>query len=130
MITAIYPNLPVADIERARTFFTRLGFTFNEAFCDEKALAIEIGESANIMLLQKDFFHTFCKEKTVADPNQAISALLAVQVENREQVDAMLESAIEAGGKIHREPDDYGFMFSRSFTDLDGHIWEVFHLQP
>jgi predicted lactoylglutathione lyase len=36
----------------------------------------------------------------------------------------MVEQAIAAGGREPRAPQDFGFMYGRSFEDLDGHIWE------
>lgn len=33
-------------------------------------------------------------------------------------------------GTEAREPQDYGFMFARSFNDLDGHIWEIIWMDP
>lgn len=42
----------------------------------------------------------------------------------------MADAATRAGGKEAREPQDYGFMFGRSFEDPDGHIWEVFWMDP
>jgi predicted lactoylglutathione lyase len=67
MIKAIYVNLPVEDLDRSRTFWTKLGFSFNESFCDEKALCLMLNEgSICAMLLKKEFFTTFTN-RPVAD---------------------------------------------------------------
>lgn len=29
-----------------------------------------------------------------------------------------------------RAPQDYGFMYGHGFDDLDGHIWELFYMEP
>lgn len=29
-----------------------------------------------------------------------------------------------------REPQDHGFMYAHAFQDLDGHIWELVHMNP
>ncbi|KOQ25869.1 extradiol dioxygenase, partial [Achromobacter xylosoxidans] len=29
-----------------------------------------------------------------------------------------------------RPPQDHGFMYGHGFDDLDGHIWEVFYMEP
>ena len=42
----------------------------------------------------------------------------------------MVDAAIKAGGTEPRPPMDFGFMYGRSFTDLDGHIWEPFWMDP
>ena len=45
---------------------------------------------------------------------------------SRDDVDATLAKAEAAGGAVDIGPkQDYGFMYGRSFEDLDGHIWEV-----
>lgn len=36
--------------------------------------------------------------------------------------------AVAAGGNTYREPQGHGFMYGHGFEDLDGHLWEVFHL--
>ena len=42
----------------------------------------------------------------------------------------LADTALEAGGTPASEPLDYGFMYGRSFQDHDGHIWEVFWMDP
>lgn len=128
MIKAIYPNLPIVDVEKTRKFFTELGFTFNEQFSDEKALGLEICENASVMLLKREFFETFIK-RDIADPHKSISCLLAIQLEDRAAVDDLFQKALTAGGKEHRDPQDMGFMYSRSFEDINGHIWEPFFME-
>lgn len=128
MIKAIYPNLPIVDVEKTREFFTALGFTFNEKFSDEKALGMEICDGASVMLLKREFFETFIKRE-IADPHKTITCILAIQLEDRAAVDNLLEKAINAGGKEHREAQDMGFMYSRSFEDINGHIWEPFFME-
>jgi hypothetical protein len=54
--------------------------------------------------------------------------LLAVSFDSRKRVDTIMAAAIAAGAREPRPPVDYGFMYQRSFDDLDGHGWEVFHM--
>lgn len=44
-------------------------------------------------------------------------------LENREQVDELVDKALAAGGTVASEPSDAGGMYQRSFFDLDGHQW-------
>jgi predicted lactoylglutathione lyase len=37
---------------------------------------------------------------------------------------------VRAGAIEARPAMDYGFMFGRSFHDLDGHIWEIIWMDP
>ena len=49
-------------------------------------------------------------------------------MDSRERVDPLLDSALKAGATEDREPMDYGFMYGRSFDDLDCHTWEIVHM--
>jgi predicted lactoylglutathione lyase len=56
--------------------------------------------------------------------------LLCLSAESREKVDELVDKALAAGGTVHSEPQDHGFMYGRSFDDLDGHTWEVMWMDP
>ena len=83
-----------------------------------------INEHAFVMLLQRSFFQTFTK-LDICDTRRSIEGLFAFDTDSRASVDALMETAIDAGATEARDPSDYGFMYSRSFLDLDGHQWEV-----
>ena len=121
----VYINLPVADLERSRTFFGGLGFTFNDAFSDETALGMQISESCFAMLLTHDKFAGFTP-KRIADANEATEVLTALQLDSREAVDRMADLALASGGGAVRDAEDHSFMYGRAFADPDGHIWEPF----
>ena len=40
----------------------------------------------------------------------------------------VVAKALSAGGREPMEAKDYGFMYQRGFEDLDGHLWEVVHM--
>lgn len=123
-MTNIFVNLPVKDLEKSKEFFIKLGYTFNKQFTDETAGALVIYDNIFAMLLTHEKFKQFTK-KEITNSNTHTEVILALSVESKEEVDTMLEKVIHAGGKEYRDPDNYGFMYSRSFEDLDGHIWEV-----
>ena len=51
--------------------------------------------------------------------------LLALSAEDRSAVDHIVAAASANGGKADINPkQDLGFMYSRSFEDIDGHVWE------
>lgn len=125
MNTKIFVNLSVADLEKSKTFFTSLGYTFNPQFTDQKAACLVISSEIYAMLILPDYFKTFIN-KEISDSFKSTEAILALTLESREKVDEMMEKVIGAGGKETREPADHGFMYSRSFEDLDGHQWEFF----
>ena len=129
MNTKIFVNLPVKDLNRTKEFFSLLGFGFNAQFTDENAACLVIGEDIYVMLLMEEFFKGFTK-KPITDTEQSTESIIALTVENRDSVDAMYDKAIAAGGKHGYDPSDMGFMYSRSFSDLDGHLWEMFWMDP
>lgn len=128
MKTKIFVNLPIKDLSKSVAFFTKLGFSFNPQFTDENATCMIIGEDMFIMLLVEEFFKSFTK-KDVCDTSKNTEAIVALSVESREKVDQMIEKAIEAGGSEPREKQDHGWMYGRSFEDIDGHLWEVFFME-
>ena len=127
MTTKIFVNLPVKDLKRSMDFFTQLGFSFNPQFTDEKAAAMIIGENIYAMLLTEPFFNTF-HQKQLADTTKYTEAILAIDIESRDAVDGMIKAAVAAGGSETKEPQDHGWMYSRSFQDVDGHLWEVLYM--
>jgi predicted lactoylglutathione lyase len=123
-IKSIYVNLPVNDLAVTRTFWTGLGFEFNEQFCDEKALCLILNEgSMYAMLLTRAFFTGFTNRQ-LAD-GSSTQVILAIEVESKEKVDAMVQAALANGGTRYREAADHGWMYYDSFADPDGHQWEV-----
>ena len=125
----LFVNLPVADLERSKAFFAALGFAYNPAFTDESAACMPVGEQAFVMLLSREKFAEFSK-LPIADPAPHTLALYCFSVSSREEVDAVSAAALAAGGAEADDAEDYGFMYSRSFYDLDGHGWQVMWMDP
>jgi uncharacterized protein len=130
MATSIFINLPVKDLEKTKEFFLKLGYTYNKQFTDEKAAALVISENIYAMLITEPFFKTFIPDKEIADTGKTKEVLIALSADSKQQVDELVEKAIAAGGKKFRDPEDHGFMYARSFEDLDGHVWELFWMNP
>jgi uncharacterized protein len=130
MATRIFINLPVKDLEKTKEFFLKLGYSFNKQFTDEKAASLVISENIYAMLITEPFFKTFIPNKEIADTSKTKEVLVALSVDSKQQVDELADKAIAAGGKKFREPEDHGFMYARSFEDLDGHVWEVVWMDP
>lgn len=124
MAKQIFVNLPVKDLKNSIDFFTTLGFKFNPRFTDENATCMILGENMFAMLLVEKFFKGFIK-KRISDAKSSTEVLVALSVESRAKVDELISSAVEAGGAEASKPQDHGWMYSRSFEDIDGHIWEI-----
>ena len=127
MITNIFVNLPVKDLNKTVEFFTKLGFTFNPQFTDENATCMIVGKDIFVMLLVEKFFKTFTK-KEISDTTKNTEAIVALSAQSREEVDRMMEKVVNAGGKEVRDPQDHGWMYGRSFEDINGHLWEIFYM--
>lgn len=125
-ITDIYVNLPVKDVQKTREFWTKLGFSINEQFSDEKAICVIMKENhIYTMFLQEEFFKTFT-DRPVAN-GQTTQTLLAIGVGSRNQVDTIVKIATENGGSEYSKPRDHGWMYQSAFADPDGHQWEVMY---
>ena len=123
MSKLIFVNLAVADLPAAKAFYEAIGFTNNPQFTDETAACMVLTETIHVMLLTHEKFAQFTP-KAIADARQVSEVLICISEDSREGVDAIAGKALAAGGREARDPQDYGFMYGRSFEDLDGHIWE------
>jgi uncharacterized protein len=129
MARKIFVNLAVKDLDRSVEFFTKLGFTFDPRFTDESATCMIVSDEAFVMLLVENRFQDFTT-KQLADPATQTEAILALSAESREDVDQVAEKALAAGGSPANDPMEMDFMYGRSFNDPDGHLWEVFWMNP
>lgn len=127
MVSDIYINLPVNDLDNAIEFFTKLGFKFNPQFTDEKGSCMIVGDHIYVMLLVHPFFKTFIN-KGISDAKENSEVILALTLSSKEDVDSMMKKVIDAGGKEFRDPEYAEWMYGRSFEDLDGHVWELFYM--
>jgi len=125
----IFLNLPVVDLQRSITFFTKLGYTFNPKFTDEKATCMIISETIYVMLLTKTFFQTFTK-KEIVDASKAVECSICISTESKDAVNEIVNKAEAAGATVLDPATDYGFMYQHSFDDLDGHHWEFMWMDP
>ena len=125
----LFVNIPVRDLQRSIQFFEALGFRFNRQFTDATATCMLVGEDAYFMLLDQARFTSFSK-RPLGDSREQTNALFALSVNSREEVDAMVNKAVAAGGSHAVEPQDHGFMYGWSFYDPDGYHWEVFWMDP
>jgi predicted lactoylglutathione lyase len=126
----IFVNLPVKKIEATKAFFAALGFSFNPDFSDDKTACMIIEENIYAMLLEEDRFREFINND-ISDATTAQEVLVALSAGSRAEVDDILAKALAAGAKPWKPIMDLGFMYGCSFQDIDGHVWEVMHMdQP
>jgi predicted lactoylglutathione lyase len=129
-MTAMFVNLPVTDLERAKAFYSALGFGINPLFTDHNAACVVVEEDHSyFMILVRDFFQTFT-DRTIGDPTATVSVSTAIFLDSREAVDATVADGIAAGGVEERPAADYGFMYQRQLTDPDGNLLEFGWMDP
>jgi predicted lactoylglutathione lyase len=128
--STLFVTIPVADVARSTAFFAKLGFDFDPNFSDgETAACMLIGDQARIMLGSHESFAKV-SHLPMADPTTHALALFSFSVAERGQVDTVAEAALAAGAREADGPEDHGFMYTRSFFDLDGHGWQVMWMDP
>ena len=128
MITSIFVNMPIANLKRSVDFFTGLGFTFNPQFTSEDTTCMLVGPNIFAMLLERDRFTGFI-DKPVADSSSS-EVILSLGCESPDEVRKLAEAAFALGARKVNEIDDKGFMISWGFEDLDGHLWDLFWMDP
>jgi uncharacterized protein len=129
MATKIFVNLPVRNLGRSIEFFKKLGFRFNPQLTDETAACVVIDDDVYAMLLTETTLEEFT-QKEIANASRTTGVLTYLAVRSKDEVSRIVDTALGEGATEARSPMDYGFMFGRSFNDLDGHIWEIIWTDP
>ncbi|WP_416305934.1 VOC family protein [Neptunicella sp. SCSIO 80796] len=124
----IFVNVAVDDLPRSKAFFEHLGYQFNSRYCNDDGASLILGDNLYVMLLTKPFFKTFSHKKMI-DSHHANETLICLSCDSREQVNALVAKAKEAGATVPVSPQDHGFMYVHGFHDLDGHIWELCYME-
>ena len=129
MSKQVYINLPVKDLTRSTEFYTALGFTKNAEWSNDDASAMVFSEHIYVMLLTHEFYSKFTS-KEIPDLTKTTSALIALSMDSREEVQKFAETAKANGGSYYEaEPNKgLGFMFGLEVADLDGHTLEPFFM--
>lgn len=125
----LFVNLPVRDLPRAKTFFASIGWTFNPQFTNDQGACMVLHDNLFAMLLTEPFFAGFTP-KRIADAREVAEVLVCLSCDSRDEVDALLGRALAAGASEPKPPQDHGFMYGRTFLDLDGHQWELMWMDP
>ena len=128
MTRMIFVNLPVKSIGASREFFGRLGFGFNPQFSDEHVGCMVVDDNIFVMLLEEERFRDFVNGE-ICDAQRSTEVLTCLSAGSRQEIDDTVRTALEAGGKPWKEPLQEGPMYGWSFQDLDGHVWELLHME-
>ena len=120
----LFVNLPVTDLETARSFYGALGFRAHEQFSDEGSAALIVSDELVIMLHTRERFAELAPGE-VGDPAKAPTVVHRLVVDTRDEVDERVRTAMGAGGRPWLPPQDGEASCTGSFTDPDGNAWEI-----
>lgn len=121
----IFINLPVTDLSRSIAFYAALGASQNHQFSNAETAMMAFSTAINVMLLTHRRFGDF-SPLGIPDARASAQMLLCLTAASRAEVNATIAAGVGAGGGADPCPvQDLGFMFGRSVSDPDGHIWEV-----
>jgi hypothetical protein len=116
-------TLGVADVQRARGFYERLGWT-TKAASDDDVVFFQAGGLVVALWGRQEL----AADSGVRDTRGWGGVTLAHNVASPAEVDATLAEAKAAGATIPRAgADTFWGGYSGVFVDPDGHPWEVAH---
>ena len=126
----IFINLPITRLAHSIAFYESLGASKNPKFSDDSSACMVFSETIYAMLLMPEKYRHFTA-RPIADAKATSAMLIALTFASRDDVNATIARAVAAGGLADPNPaQDLGFMFGRSVQDPDGHVWEIFWMDP
>ncbi|MCR4514479.1 VOC family protein [Aeromicrobium sp. 50.2.37] len=127
---SLFITCPVESVERATAFYAALGWTLNREMSDHNVSCFEIGSAQYVMLGSREMYAAVGGvEELVGGADTPSKVTVSFDLGSREEVDALVERAAGAGGRIG-DIDDYPFMYQRQFDDLDGYHYSPFWMKP
>ncbi len=123
-------SLPVKNVKRSREFFTKLGFKFTPGpgNTDTSAPLVIGNKNVVVMLFEEPAFKGFVNQE-ITNTDKSCEVLLSFDAASKEEVDEIVLKVIEAGGtSTHKPYEMQGPMYGCVFRDLDGHCWNVLHM--
>ena len=129
MTKQIWLNLPVKNVAKAKDFFWKIGFSFNEQHDTPSSTCMVIGEGNFLVMLFEELLFKSFSQNELTDTQSSSEILISIDAESKEEVDALAEKVKEAGGTIFSPPaESQGWMYGFGFADLDGHRWNVLYM--
>jgi uncharacterized protein len=129
MAKSIFINLPISVMKASMAFYTALGFKNKPEFTNEDGACMVWSDTIYVMIHTPKSWRRFTDRPI--PPSTSCEVMLSLSLDSTQEVDALTASAQANGGTADINPkQDLGFMYSRSFTDPDGHVWESFWMDP
>jgi uncharacterized protein len=125
----IFVTLPVRDLAAARAFYEALGLRIEENSSDEHSAAVVVDATITVRLMTREAFAGLVPGQ-VGDPAAGTTVVNVLAVDSRADVDDLVSRAASAGGRSSRPVSEDEASYTGSFTDPDGHVWEVTAMEP
>jgi predicted lactoylglutathione lyase len=117
-------TLGVSDLARSKAFYEALGWRGQEV---QETVFFQAG-GLGLVLWGREKLAADCGLEADKEPPAFGGIVLAHNVRDDSEVDALLDTARAAGGTVTKPAarNEIGF-YSGAFTDPDGHAWEIAH---
>ena len=127
---SLYISRPVESVERATAYYTALGWTLNAEMSGDNVSCFAIAPEQYVMLSTREAYADVGGiEELIGGPDTPSKVTISFDLESREAVDALVERAAAAGGRVG-DIDVYPFMYQRQFDDPDGYHYSPFWMKP
>jgi uncharacterized protein len=129
-INQFWQNLAVNNIATSAKFYRALGFLENTQYPQSSHSASFIMGSSKVvlMLFTLEVFKNFGNIQ-YANPTMGTSALMNIDAESKEEIDALALTILSNGGEIHTPASwSQGWMYVMGFQDPDGHHWNILYM--
>jgi len=123
-------NLPSKDLEKARRFFTAMGFELNAPPSSSPMVSLFVGGKKIIVnLFTEAYFREAIGGQGVTDTHQSNEVLLSIGADSPAEVDDWAKRAQAAGATVFGKPGyKDGWLYGCGFADPDGHRWNILHM--
>jgi predicted lactoylglutathione lyase len=130
MSNDLWLNLPTKNIDRARKFFTDLGFAMNNAHTAPHMVSMFLGSNKVILnIFPEEMFRQFIGGHNVVDAKESNEVLFSLGASSTDEVDQWIAKAEKAGATIYGKPGyKDGWMYGAGFVDPDGHRWNLLYM--
>ncbi len=130
MSRELWLNLPVREPERAKAFYTQLGFRLNEKYASQDgSFSLIVGDNQVVLMLFPESVFRGFAGNAVADSWQGTEVLFSLGANSRDDVDEFALIAERAGGTVFSKPGEKGgWMYGCGFADPDGHRWNALYM--
>jgi predicted lactoylglutathione lyase len=123
-VPMLFVTLPVRDLSAARAFYEALGFRINQHSSDKRTAAVVVDDTIVVKLMTREAFGELTAGE-VGDPAEVTTVINCLTMSDRALVDEVVATALASGGMPWLPARDDETTYTGSFTDPDGHVWQL-----